>query len=507
MITESQLIQYIDDNSIEKIRTYFQENNVTSKYFNNFNQTLLHLVKNNASFEIIEFIVEQQYDKSNIEPLFYSIDCENYEVATVLLDSDANIKGKIFDERTPHDYCNVLEYIRDTLTEDKFDFIFKHKGKTDLVSSRFICYIIINSVKGKFYYERNGFDILRYILNYKYADHDKEERNLFIINTFFLKHYKNGYSLTNAQISQLVVEFEKHVTLSFNNNKNKWNIHPVDLAVSVNNRKLVELLLDYANKHHILLDLNHKRKKGIYPLLDTMRNGNEDILRSIFHYANEHQIILNVNDSDIYGNRPFEVSLKNNDDYMVECFLQYVDDHHINIDIEESISLLNEHNVHVLNILIDYADKHSIVLNMNTKNSEGKFPLLSACACRYSGYYIDSLFEHVNRHSILLNINDKDDDGNYPLLNATKYGNGDMVNYLFRYADEHQLMITLNDKNKEGNYPLLNAAKFGDINVVKKENRYGEYPIGCAIMHRHGHEIVKMIKDYGKSKGIPINVP
>jgi len=522
MITENQLIHFINDNTIEKVRTYFLENNIASKDFNNFNQTLFHLVKNNASLEIIEFIIEQQHDKNNIKPLFYSIDHENYKLATALLDSNANINGKIFDERTPHDYCNVLEYIRETLTEDKFDFIFKHKGKTDLVSSRFICYIIMNSIKGKFYYERNGFDILRYILNYKYADHDKDKRNSFIINNFLLKYYKNGYPLTNVQISQLVEELEKHVTLSFNNNKNKWNIHPIDLAISVNNRKLVELLLDYANKYHILLDLNHKRKKGIYPLLDTMRNGNEDILRSLFHYADDHQFILNINDSDIYGNRPFEVSLKNNDDYLVECLLQYANDHHLKIDIEDNISLLNKHNVHVLNILIDYADKHSIMLNVNAKNSEGSFPLLSACACRYSGYYINSLFEHANRHSILLNINDKDIKGNYPLLIATKFGNADMVNHLLRYADEHQLILILNDKDEEGNYPLLNAAKFGDITIVKNilqyasqhhiilkltdENKYGQNPIGCASVHRHGRDIVKMINVYGKKNGIDEDV-
>jgi len=519
-MSEDQLIEIINNNTVQGVRNYFQENNISSVNFNNFNQTLLYLVKQNASSEIIEFIIENQHDKSNKEPLFYCIDHENFKIANILLDNDANINGKLFDKRTPHDYCNILEYIRDTLTEEKFDFIFRHKGRTDLVSSRFICYIIINSVKGKFYYERNGFDILRYILNYKYTDHNEYERNLYILNHFLLKCYKNKYPLTNEQITLSVEELERHVTLPFNNFKNKWNIHPVELAISVNNTKLVELLFDYANKHRILLDINRKRSKGIYCLLDVIRNNNEDILRSLFNYANDNDIVLNITDSDIYGNSLLELSLKNNDDCIIESLLNYADDHDILIHIEDCISLLNDHNVHSVNILIDYADRHSLVLNLNVKNSEGKSPLLCACSCRYSMYYVSSMFRHANKNSIILNVNDKDQQGNYPLLNATKYGNQEMVKCLLQYAMEQRIPLIMNDIDQEGNYPLLYAVKFGEINMVKDilcyalehhiilkimdNNKNEENPICCA---KCNPKMIELLCDYGKSIGIPLKIP
>eukprot|EP00833_Pecoramyces_ruminatium_P015202 jgi/Orpsp1_1/1189234/evm.model.d7180000070466.1 len=486
MNKEDQLIQYINNNNtIEKVKNYFQKNSINSLDFNNFNNTLLYLVKNNASPEIIEFIIKNQHDKSNIEPLFYLIDHENFEIATLLLNNDANINGKIFDERTPHNYCNILEYIRDTITEEKFDFIFRHNGKTSLVSSRFICYIIMNSVKRKpFYYEKNGFYMLWYILFYKYAEHNEHQRNLFILNTFLLKYYKNKCPLTNEQISQSIEELEEHVILPFNNNKNQWNIYPLDLAISVNNTKIVELLLKYADEHSIILNINSKRRKGIYPVMNALRNNNYDILRSLFRYATKHNIILNLDDSDIYGNRPFEISLKNNDDYIVEYFLKYAQDNNISINIEDCIFLLNEYNVHMLKILIDYANKNSIILNINEKNKEGKNPLFSACSYHYSNYYIEAMFNYAKEHNIIISINDKDQNGNYPLLNAIINENINMVKYLINYATEQHIPLNLNDIDENGNYPLLIACK----------NK------------NHDYEIAKLLVDYAEKNNITLNI-
>jgi len=57
---ENELVEIIKNKSLEEIKSYFQEYQITPAKFNYFNDVLIYFIKNKGSLEIIEFFIKQR---------------------------------------------------------------------------------------------------------------------------------------------------------------------------------------------------------------------------------------------------------------------------------------------------------------------------------------------------------------------------------------------------------------------------------------------------------------
>ncbi|OUM62260.1 hypothetical protein PIROE2DRAFT_11519 [Piromyces sp. E2] len=72
--------------------------------------------------------------------------------------------------------------------------------------------------------------------------------------------------------------------------------YPLLEAIYQNNYKIANLIIEYANDHHIPIDINDKNYCGDYPLLVAIKNGNTKLIRLLMKYADSHKIILNIDE-------------------------------------------------------------------------------------------------------------------------------------------------------------------------------------------------------------------
>lgn len=97
MNIEKELIENIKAKDINKIKIYFNENNIISENFNNFKNTLFYFIQNDTSIEIIHFIIKQQNNNNhnnNIDILFYSVQHNKFKIANLLLKTKTHLNEK-----------------------------------------------------------------------------------------------------------------------------------------------------------------------------------------------------------------------------------------------------------------------------------------------------------------------------------------------------------------------------------------------------------------------------
>ncbi|ORX71015.1 ankyrin [Anaeromyces robustus] len=232
-----------------------------------------------------------------------------------------------------------------------------------------------------------------------------------------------------------------------------WN-YPLLKALENKNRDIFKLLINYANQNNIVLNITEKNNKGNFPILQAYECG-IDIIKALINYANNHNIILNFNEKNGYGNYPLLKGVEYNMFEIAMVIIQF-------------LKTVENNNMIMFKVLVDYANKKRLILDINGKNKENDYPLLIAFKYNNHGNYpllnaikksnedmIQLLIQYANEHKIILNLNEKDNRGNSPLLNAIKKCNEDMIKLLIQYADEHEIILNLNEKDKYGNYPLF----------------------------------------------------
>ena len=126
---EEELIEFIKNKNLNEIKNIFEKNQFNFKKLNYLQNILLFLINENVSIYIIKYILEQQQQSikqkqqekerkeekkrpeqqqniNNIELLFYSIKCNNFKVAKLLLSTrGVKIENKNTDSK------NVIEYL------------------------------------------------------------------------------------------------------------------------------------------------------------------------------------------------------------------------------------------------------------------------------------------------------------------------------------------------------------------------------------------------------------
>ena len=165
MNIEQQLYEIIKDKELKELKKYFIINNIKSENFCNFNKTLSNLIENNASIEIIRYIIEQQNDKENIEPLFYSIKKNNFKVASLLITYGANINGKICKaHNNKSKNRNIVKFLVDNceLNFDNLYYIINHDFDMNLITES----IILNLIK------QNKIDLINCIFKFNHYEYN-----------------------------------------------------------------------------------------------------------------------------------------------------------------------------------------------------------------------------------------------------------------------------------------------------------------------------------------------
>jgi hypothetical protein len=190
---------------------------------------------------------------------------------------------------------------------------------------------------------------------------------------------------------------------------------------------------------------------------------------------------------------------------------------------EKLLEAIRKENVKKVKSIIYETNKSTKSLNnlFNEKDKEiGNYPLLESVVIN-NVEIVNIIIEYANKNSITLNINEKNKNGNYPLLYATDKNNTEIVKILIDYANKNNILLDINEKNNKGLYPLLYAIYNNNTTIVKliidyaisrkiiiymnENDMYGNNPITGAIV-KNNTEMVKLILDYIESNKIVLRL-
>jgi len=365
---EEDIIAIIKFNDLNKIKKFFKYININ--HLCCFKNILFYLIKENYSYDIFKYFIEQQQNQQNqkqqqqyinyTELLFYSIECSNYEIAKLLIKCGTRIDNLNSESK------NIIEYLieKRKLDSENFLFVLNITKDSSLITPKVLSQLI----------QLKDFIFIKKILQYKYYD------ETFIIN--FLSDYNSKTKRSERELQNIV---------KLNKRKIKTNDliiignYPLLNAIILNNIEIVQLLMKYAKNNNIILKLNEKDTDGRYPLLEAINNNNIEMIKLLMEYANEYNIILEINEKDNDG--WFPLLLANADNInnieIVKLLIKYANEHNIIMEINEKCSYewspLNlsiiHNNVEIVKLLMEYADKHNIILEIYTKNKNGWSPL------------------------------------------------------------------------------------------------------------------------------------
>ena len=222
---ENELIEIIKDKSLEEIKSYFQEYQITPAKFNYFNNVLIYFIKNEGSLEIIEFLIKQQQKEdhhcliNNTEALFCSIEYTTFyetkfKIAKLLLRYGTKITNKNADSE------NIIEYLirMRSLTQAKLSFILNNKKDLSLLTDK-----VLFELFGNYNYE----SCIETILNFKFIT-NKES----IINTLIIA--------------------KKRIPA-----RDKDGNNPILKAIIKGKVEILRLLEDYAKENNIILEVKN----------------------------------------------------------------------------------------------------------------------------------------------------------------------------------------------------------------------------------------------------------
>jgi len=445
--SEEELIHIIKGKSLEEVEYIFKNNLIESKNLNYFKGTLLYLIDNNISYEIIKFIIEQQQqqqqqqqqrDIDNTEIFYNSIKYNNFNTAKLLLKYGTSIENK-----TTFNSKNILECLIENkdLNSENLLFILNIKKEATLITSD----VLYNLIK----LEEIGF--LKIILQYKYFD------LIFIKNILFAYRNRTVFSTS---------ELQKFISL------NNGLINVIDKTsagdilllkvVKYNKTDIFKLLFNYVTTNHVIFDINNIINLKNNILFHAVYQNGTEIIKLIMGYANKIKFILPLNKKIEYGN------------YLLLLATQ-------------------KQNINIIRLIIAYAEINNIILNINEKNNGGVYPLLVAIK-KNKIEIIKLLVEYANSNNIILNINEKDKYGYFPLLVATKNNNIKITKLLIHYAEINSIILNINEKKYEyGNYPLFIATLNNNIEIV---NLLMEYANSYNIILNIEEKILKVIIYY-----------
>jgi len=112
-------------------------------------------------------------------------------------------------------------------------------------------------------------------------------------------------------------------------------------------------------------------------------------------------------------------------------------------------------NTELVHLIIDY----SINIGILSKSKDDQYiknSYILLLILNNNVELLKELVECANKHNTVLNLNMKNhNDGNYPLIYAIYNVSLEMANLMIDYANKHNLILELIEENNEVIYPLL----------------------------------------------------
>ena len=486
---ENELIKIIKDKSLEEIKSYFQEYQITPTKFNYFNNVLIYFIKNKGSFEIIEFFIKQQQKENyhflinNAEALFCSIEYSNFEIANLLLKYGVKITNKNAKSE------NIIEYlirVDRRLYEKKLSFILKIKNDLSLLTDK-----VLFELFGNYNYE----SCIETILNFKFIT-NKES----IINTLIIA--KKRIPMTDKELQKYVFNNLKPPVINFNIKNEEGNtlfLHHIIHTYS----ELYKKIISYSKENNIILNLNEQNNEGFNSLLYETYYGNiynVEYFEFLINYAKKNKIVLEMNKKNKYGNNAIFNLIKRG-------YERYY------------FTSENSTEYRLIELLFDYAKETNYIIDLNEKDNEGNFPLLyitHKTDCIYNKIkkkLVQLIIEYAFEFNIILELCEKNDTGEFTILKI--FNDYDMLILLFEYAEKLNI---ISDIFKYANILLYNAISNNDSNIIRliietaQNNNiiidFGKYE--SSILHDsincNGNEIFLLIMNYVKNNNIKLKL-
>jgi len=153
-----------------------------------------------------------------------------------------------------------------------------------------------------------------------------------------------------------------------------------------------------------------------------------------------------------------------------------------------------------VDLLLEYADKKEILLDINEKMDRGAYPLLDAAD--RSHLIVEAIIKYANKHNIILNINDSDNKyKRYPLLNAVEVNSEKSAVSLVDYAVKHDIKLNLNEKFKGSNL-LIYTAVIKNNSILVKLLLFYANKINC-VLELDENDIKSFIKSHNEDLNSP----
>jgi len=536
--TKSRIKELIQKGNIKELENFIKEENILPENCNNYNEILIDSIENNASLEIIEFIIKQR-QKNNLNfyinyyqtnnnvikvPLFIAVANNNFKLSDLLIRYTANINY------TTNDY-NIITYLIESqeqkINSTNIKYILNNNFKRSNVTNELIFKLI-----------KAGYnDILKIIISF-YKRMDVKD----ILNIFLIKMYKNRVPFSRRELKNKICELEREIviddtmynqSLFYNNNEairilfendnsenNKLFIRIMkydilDKSIQIENYDFLKKILQFKTFYYKYN--NFKRKKlSLYEIIDNfiprVIHGPKEITKlfiKIFleeskNKSSENITTLNYNVK--YLVYILNIVIKLDSLYFVKYLTNSEEFKLTKSDINTRdtnkeypiVTALTNGNIEIFKYLLDFG------ADVNTKNNDD-CSLLSL-AINGEAYFIDYLLKQPN-----ININEKDKWGNSSLLNSILKNNTQLVMRLLNYCEKNNIIVNINEKNDHNNYPILEAIEQNSIEIVKllinycdhnhillninEKDNNKNYPLLKAVQRNNG-EIVKLLIEY-----------
>jgi len=405
------------------------------------NYPLLEAVYTN-SYEIVKSLLEYS-KKNNIVLKFDEKDLENniknqrkrkyhsIDVKKCAINSISEVDKKIIDLFKYYRKVGTLNYIGKEFYKITSSFCFIAEKIMGIKSKLFEFYIddFLSMLKGKkssssrLYIKKDYDSYLIDILSYFYTEEDTRT-----VESILKEADENHYIM---RIDKIKIE-----------KGTKSGMTPLSLAINVNKLEVVNLLIEYARKHHIDINVNETENDSFkrFPFLWACGKCiNPEIAKFIINYANDEGYIIDINKQDDLGNYPLLKASKREDSEMIE-------------------------------LIINYANSKDIILNMDGKSKSlfkyGEYPILLASKNRNIDG-VKALLNYADKNSIILRNDEKDRYGNYPLLEAVYTNSYEIVKSLLEYSKKNNIVLNFDEKDLENN--IKNKRKEKYLSALAKE--------------------------------------
>jgi len=520
------LEEIIKMNNLSKLKEYMNKYNIKPEDYNNFNEILIVICENNyISVEIAEYIIHCRNNKNlnysinNKVPLFVAIANNNFEIATLLFENEADISY------VTDDYYGFIDYIfeNNRLNKDNLEFILDY---IDYDNDGLLNDLIYNLLSKK-----EKFGLLEIVFNFFNSNNNIIAYN---DNDDRIKIYKNLYRVAskneNYHAFRILIENDNNNKDTLFNRIVEFNI--LEMAIKTNSYDFVKNILEYRAYTSKLKEDSTK-----ISLIEIISKLNELIDLKI--YKSFVKKIINcyqkyIKDKEKYTKIPLTEVIKkyitpeliqNNIEIaklLIQTFLEETknsnlfsklynkyDTRYVNYIINLLIKMNNQE---LIEYLVGSEYYNSTKEDINTKDIKGNYTIIESLNSNNLTafkYFIDhgadgNIKNEKNQPLLLLAINkplsyiihlvDKCDldgdekstqlikaikqlidnplhhipnyDDTYLVLEAAKTNNIELINLLINYCKcyNYKLDLTLRDKND--NFTVLEAVKNNNYDMV-----------------------------------------